>query len=277
MNSNLKNDVPDGRKLVSATNNLTDSDRKLVSWGKRKGLMEGGKGILLEGSKIIEEALEIGYPLRRAWHTVSYYQSNSSLIRRLEKQDCEIKCVSERLMKNISDLDTPPGLAAAGPQPDFILRQPGDSFSLIVAVSRLQDPGNLGGLVRSADFFGVDEIWLGRNSIDPYSPKAVRASMGAVFRMPIVKCGDMEQKLALFQGAGAVIWAAVAHADNAERRIDGAGARILLIGEESQGLDSSYLSLADRKVSIPGARRSESLNLAVAAGILIYMATSGRY
>jgi len=263
-------------ETTTVTRNLSKLDRKFLGWGKRKREIEGGKGILLEGTKIIEEALEFGHPLNRTWFTVSYARSNTSLIRRLEESGCQVKLVSERLMKNISDLETPPGISAVGPQPGFILRQPGDSFSLIVAVSRLQDPGNLGGLVRTADFFGADEIWLGENSIDPYSSKSVRASMGAVFRMPVVS-GDLNKRLSHFKTAGAVIWAAVAHGDQAERRIGESGARILLIGEESGGIDSGYLSLADRKVSIPGARRSESLNLAVAAGILIYMATSGRF
>ena len=262
---------------ISATKNLTKTDKKLISWGKRNGKIEGESGILLNGVKLVEEALAADHPLHRAWHTSSFADTNPALLHRLNRQGCDIKLVNQRLMKLISDLDTPPGIAAVGSQPGFIFRQPKDSLSLIVAVSTLQDPGNLGGVVRSADYFGVDEVWLDSNSVDPYSPKALRGSMGAIFRLPIVRNRNLKERIIKFQQAGSSVWAAVPHDASAERHIIGSGSRILLIGGESKGLNRSFLDLADHKVSIPGARRSESLNLAVAVGILIYQATSGRY
>jgi len=105
----------------------------------------------------------------------------------------------------------------------------------------------------------------------------LRGSMGAAFRIPVLKRGDLLERLRQFRQQDTEIWAAVAHGDNVETKITGSGSRILLIGSESEGLSEKYLELADKQVSIPGARRSESLNLAVAAGILIYSATTGRY
>ena len=180
-------------------------------------------------------------------------------------------------MNLVSDFETPPGIAVVASEPGFIHRKPGDPFSLIVAISLIQDPGNLGGVIRTADYFGADEIWLGRGSVDPYNPKVIRGSMGAIFRMPVLKPENFKGKIRDFKDNGAEVWAAVPHDANAERKIGAAGSRILLIGGESRGLGSDYIDIADKTVSIPGARRSESLNLAVATGILIYSATSGRY
>ncbi len=257
--------------------NITKHDRKLIAWGKRSGRHEGEEGILLEGRKLIEEAIAAAHPLTKAWFTLAFEEAYPALIARLKGFDVNSERVNQQSMKLISDLETPQGIAVVAPQPGFIHRQPGDPFSLIVAISILQDPGNLGGLVRTADYFGVDEIWLGPGSVDPYSPKAIRGSMGAVFRMPVLKRGDLMERISKFKSHGAEVWAAVAHDDSARMKIKTSGSRILLIGGESGGLSRDYLELADEMVTIPGARRSESLNLAVAAGILIYSATSGRY
>jgi len=256
---------------------LSPSDRKLIKWGRRSGRRDGENGILLEGIKLIEEALDAGHPLTRTWYTPEVAETNPVLIGRLAEHGVNLREVDQRLMRSISDLESPPGISAVAPQPGFIHCQPGDPFSLIVAVSKLQDPGNLGGLIRSADYFGVNEIWLGQGSVDPYNSKVIRGSMGALFRMPVLKRGDLREYIGRFKSMGATVWAAVAHDDKARRKIDPSGSRILLIGGESGGLSREYLELADEMISIPGARRSESLNLAVAAGILIYSATSGRY
>jgi len=180
-------------------------------------------------------------------------------------------------MRWISELDTPPGIAVVCPQPGFVHRRPGDPFSLIVVLTLVQDPGNLGGIIRTADYFGVDELWLGPGSADPYGPKAVRGAMGATLRMPVLMPTDLPGRIGQFRQEGAEVWAAVAHETDTEMRISPSGSRILLLGGESRGLLPDEVSLADRKVSIPGARRSESLNLAVAAGILIHSATTDRY
>jgi len=188
-----------------------------------------------------------------------------------------VRQVSARVMRWISTQDSPQGLAAGGPQPGHIFRRAGDPFSLIVALWLVQDPGNLGGVIRTADYFGVDEIWLGPGSADPYGPKALRGSMGAAFRMPVVRTTELGGRIARFRGEGAEVWAAVVGDDRAETSIGASGARILMIGGESRGLEARELELADHRVRIPGARRSESLNLAVATGILVYLATVGRW
>ncbi|MCF7809938.1 RNA methyltransferase [bacterium] len=260
-----------------ALKELTRFDKKLIAWGKRIGKRDGEPGIFLEGIKLIDEAVAAGHPLKRAWFTSAFIEGYPSLITKLIESECEVIHVSARLMNSITSLDTPPGITAVASQPGFIHRKPGDPFSLIVAVTRLQDPGNLGGVSRTADYFGVDEVWLGPGSVDPYSPKAIRGSMGSVFRMPILKPNDFSQRIKKFQQAGAEVWAAVVDDENAERKVSPSGSRIIMVGGESAGICDKHLMLADKRICIPGAHRSESLNLAVATGILIYSATSGRF
>jgi TrmH family RNA methyltransferase len=180
-------------------------------------------------------------------------------------------------MKIISDVETPPGIAGVGPEPGFIFRNPGDPISLIVVLTKVQDPANLSGVIRTADYFGVDEVWLGSGSVDPFSPKCIRGAMGATFRMPVRKVEDLIGLIAEFKATGAEIWAAEAHSRESQILIASHGRRIILLGGESQGLDDIYLQIADKVITIKGSGRGESLNLAVAAGILIHDATAGHY
>ena len=255
---------------------LPPLQRKLLAWGTRKSVRGGVKGILLEGEKLVEEALASGHPLKAVWFTDDVRRNRPDIIKRLEESGTTMLPMSARTMRQVSDLDTPPGIAAVGPEPHFLPRHPGAPFSLIVALPLIQDPGNLGGIIRTADYFGVDELWLGKGSADPFAPKVLRGAMGASFRLAAMRFDDLPTRLAAFQRQGAAVWAAVAHGEDAKPEIEATGARILLLGGESRGLSREYLDRADYRVMIPGAQRGESLNLMVAAGILIYTATFGR-
>lgn len=259
---------------------LPPFEKKLLQWGKRKksGDRIGGElGIFIEGSKLIHESLQANHPLTAVWYTPKFAASEPGLLDRLKEYELQrFQQVSAKMMKTISDMTTPPGIAAVAVQPGFLYREPGDPFSLIVMLTKVQDPGNLGTVIRTADYFGVDELWLGRGSADPYGAKVLRGTMGSSFRLPVVRVDDIEKRVARFRQKGTSVWAAVAHDDGAHNIITTTGSNILLIGAESQGLQPNEIELADHKVYIPGAKRSESLNLSVAASILIYSATSGR-
>jgi len=255
---------------------LSPLEKKLIAWGNRKTERQGVKGILLEGQKLIEEALSVNYPLHTTWYSESFAERNADIIARLSDTETELKSVSNRTMREISQLETSPGIVAAAPQPNFSIRRPDSPFSLIIALPKIQDPANLGGIIRTADYFGVDEIWLGSESADPYKPKVIRGSMGAIFRLPIVRSSTIREKLEQFKDAGAIILAAVPHGKNVVPAIPAVGSRILMIGEESKGLNANMQNLAHRSLKIPGSGKGESLNIAVATGILIYIATTGR-
>lgn len=260
-----------------STSQLSRLEKKLLEWGRRSSKRAGEQGILLEGVKLVREAMDANHPLEMVWFTEPFRKQHPDLVNTLSDLEYPLKQVGSRIMKQLSSLETPPGIVAVGSQPNFIFRQPGDPFSLIVVLCKVQHPGNLGGVIRSGDYFGADEVWLGNGSADPYGSKTVRGSMGAIFRLPVVRPDDLNDKIRRFHAAGATVWAASANNDNAEVSIAPAGPRILLIGGESRGLTQAELDLADHQVRIPGSRRSESLNLSVAAGILIFQATAGRW
>lgn len=260
----------------AAETKLPPLQRKLLAWGNRKTEQGGVRGILVEGEKLLEEALAARHPLEAAWFTDALQRKRPEIIKQLEGCQTHLFQVSERTMGSLSEMETPPGIVAVGPEPFFQRRNPEHTFSLIVALPLIQDPGNLGGIIRTADYFGVDELWLGKGSADNFAPKVLRGAMGATFRLAVARFDNLAARLEEFQQKGATVWAAMAHGCEAHPTIDPTGARILLLGGESRGLTPEYIRLADHSVMIPGARRGESLNLMVAAGILIYSATVGR-
>ena len=251
-------------------NKLTPSEKKLLEWGKRKDEIRGGYGLLLEGVKLIEEGIRCGLRFQAVWFT-----ENASIdddLRSSILQACPSgRQVGNRLMTTMSDMEAPPGILAVTEQPRIVFKTPTERFRLIVALFGAQDPGNVGGVIRTADYFAADEVWLDQLSADPYSPKGVRGSMGAVLRMPIFR-GDLAGRIAEFAGKGAEVWAAVAHGE-AARLFPAGRRRILMIGNESKGLSEEEVSLASKLIRIPGSGKTESLNLGVATGILVYLAT----
>ncbi len=254
--------------MGNALEKISPLDRRLIDWAKRKRELKGTLGILLEGEKLLIEALNANLRFEAAWVSSSFIPDNKNLFDRLRNKGCSISEVSSRVMASISDLETPPGIVAAAHQPLIRLCEAGENWKFIVALFGAQDPGNTGGVIRTAEYFGADEVWLGLGSVDPYSPKVIRGSMGASLRLPVFR-GDIIPKIRQFKSAGAVVWGSVAHG-KAEFKLEPAAKRILMIGSESHGLADNEAALADRRVRIVRQGRGESLNLGVAAGILIY-------
>ncbi|MBT3233812.1 MAG: RNA methyltransferase [Calditrichaeota bacterium] len=252
-------------------------EKKQIRWGLRQFKIAGSEGILIEGIKLIEEAVAAGHPLEAVWVTEAFASANHELVAHLEESAQVLRRVSPRTFRELTALETPPGIVAVAEQPNFIFRNAADPYSLIVVLPLIQDPGNLGGIIRTADYFGVDELWLGPNSADPYRPKVLRGSMGATFRLPVIRTDNLLERLRSFKANGAEIWAAAAHGDGSCVKIAGSGSRILILGSEAHGLEAEVTELADKLITIPGAKRGESLNLSIAAGILIHQATSGRW
>ncbi|MBM3328660.1 MAG: RNA methyltransferase [Calditrichaeota bacterium] len=249
---------------------LAPSERRLLKWARREERRSGHGGLLLEGTKLVLEALEQGLPLEAGWFTGEYAESNRVLLDRVRFAHCRMRAVTSRVMRQVSDLETPPGIAIVGAEPVRTLLRPGDDFSLIVALVQVQDPGNLGGVIRTADYFGVDEVWVGSGSADPFAAKSLRGAMGATLRLPVGRFDDLLLRLKTFRDRGATIVAAVAH--GGDEHLPSAHRMILLIGGESRGLSAEETLIAGHLVTLKGAGQSESLNLAMAAGILIYEA-----
>lgn len=178
--------------------------------------------------------------------------------------------VPEDLMGTLSPAKTPQGVLSVCAIPDRPLPRAltGRRYAVL---DNVQDPGNVGTILRTADAFGADGLFLLNGCADPYGPKTVRASMGAVFRCPAWAC-TLEELTALLKAGGLPLYGAALRDDTADVRRADLTRCALAIGSEGRGLSEETLAACDLTVKIPMSEHCESLNAAAAAAVLLWEA-----
>ncbi len=175
--------------------------------------------------------------------------------------------------------ESPQPIAALVEPPDWtwahLLGGPGSTAPLLVVLAELQDPGNLGAILRSAEAFGADGVLSLPGTVSAWNPKAVRASAGSVFRLPVLATSEAEA-LAHLRKAGVKIWATTVRGAQPADLVDLAGPVALLIGNEGNGVPPDLAAKADGALTISCPGPVESLNAAVAASVLLYEASRQR-
>lgn len=184
----------------------------------------------------------------------------------------EARCIQvpEDVMSSISPMKTPQGVLFTCRLPEMLLPQrlPGRRYMVLDGV---QDPGNVGTIWRTADAFGCDGLILLPGCADPYSPKTVRASMGAVFRLPVWTATAQELTTVL-TASGIPLYGAALRQDTLDARAVDYSRAAMAIGSEGRGLTDEVLALCDKTIRIPMQERCESLNAAIAATVLLWEA-----
>ena len=183
----------------------------------------------------------------------------------------EVMAVSDEVMKQMSDTVTPQGILAVIRMPEYTLQDVlcGDETHLLI-LENVQDPGNLGTMFRTGEGAGVSGLILSRDTVDVFMPKVIRSTMGAIFRVPFVIAEDLQETLAEVQAAGVKLYAAHLRGEQMYDAYDYTGATGFLIGNEGNGLTDETADQADVYIRIPMGGKLESLNAAMAAGILMY-------
>ncbi len=231
-----------------------------------------GRAFLIDGVKMVEEAL-------RGHAGVSLVVAAPSLVRRhgkallklAEDQSCEVLWVSEKVLDSLSESKTPqPVMAVVDMQEqsdDTLLRHPS---GIIVVAHQLQDPGNLGALIRTCEAAGAAGIAVTPNTVDPYNAKTVRASMGSILRLPMARINDASRfaqkcKEKGFQTVALALDGGTTHFESDLRK-----PTAVFLGQEGSGLPDEILRDMDQRVRIPMADRIDSLNVAVSAAVFLY-------
>ena len=250
--------IPMMERITSRTNPLMTHIRKLAA--SRSYRAKTGE-YLGDGTKLLEEALTWGAAV-----TTVVYTAAAALpplppgIRAVE--------VPEDVMKSVSPMEAPQGALFLAREPDTALPEK-LSGSRYLVLEGVQDPGNVGTILRAADAFEADGLILLEGCADLYSPKTVRASMGAVFRLRAWS-GTLAELLPLLRAAGLPLLGAALRADTADARAVDLTRGALLVGSEGRGLSEAALAACDGTIRIPMGARCESLNAAVAAAILLW-------
>jgi len=247
--------------ITSLSNERVRLVRALQSQRKAR---ERERAWVVEGIRLAEEVVQARIPARLVFHGASLTPHGRALLNQMARLGAEIEQVTPAVMKACSDDVTPPGLLAVLP---WISLPIPDPIRWALVLDHVANPGNLGSLLRCAEAFGVQVAFLPPGTADPFSPKVVRGAMGAHFRLPLacVTWAELKDRL---RGLRVVV--AEAHSGARCDRIDWSGRLALVLGGEAAGPGEAARSLAVRSVRIPVGGQAESLNVAVAGGILLF-------
>ncbi|HUD22901.1 MAG TPA: RNA methyltransferase [Acidobacteriaceae bacterium] len=236
--------------------------------------------VAIEGENLLREALGAGLPLK------TIFLSERVTPPAWLPRGVELLLLSEEVFNSAIDTQHPQGIAALLVPPTWKMesvltaRRAGEKTPLLLIAAGLQDPGNLGTLIRSAEAFGATAVLTTQGTVSEWNQKALRASAGSVFRVPVVRI-TAEQLVAL-KTRGVRLLAAIApnsgfdSGSKSAADADLTSACALMIGNEGAGLGEEWLALADARITISTPGRVESLNAAVAGSLLLYEAVRQR-
>lgn len=254
-------------KITSVKNPTVQSLRAL----KDKRTREATGRILVEGEVMIREALGCGLQI----FDLLAEERCADFAHEMEEKGARAFIVPESLLTSVCETRSPQGVCASFARPQ---EMNAENFpDVIVALDGVQDPGNVGTIWRTADAAGVQAILLGEGSADPLSPKVLRAAMGSGFRLPFMTTHDLPTLLEGLAERGYSIIVSDLKGDDFYARPSAGRKWVLIIGSEAHGISSAVRERATMRVKLPMRGGAESLNAAIAAGIMMYDLTREYY
>ncbi|WP_143018871.1 TrmH family RNA methyltransferase [Natribacillus halophilus] len=214
---------------------------------------------LIEGVHLIEEALaaDVGIDM--------LVKSEEAPLLPFDIGEHRVVEVEASVFTTLSETQTPQGWLAVCKMPTDTPMIEGD----VLLLDGLSDPGNVGTIIRTAEAAGMAGIYVSEDTVDLYNDKVIRATQGALFHIPVV-AGNLKTIVFSLQEKGIPVYSTAAHAECSYQDVQPRQAYALLLGNEAQGLSSELANITDQTVSIPIFGKTESLNVAVAAGVLMY-------
>jgi TrmH family RNA methyltransferase len=253
---------------------ITSSQNPRIKWlhalqGQARQRREEG-AFVVEGVRLAEEALAGGWDARLVIYTEDLNERGRAVVEGFAARGAEVELVSDAVLRSASDTETPQGLLAAldwraAPLPAHL--------DFVFIPDKLRDPGNLGTMLRTASAAGVQAVFLPPETTDAFAPKVLRAGMGAHFRLPIQVLGWDEIAKSIH---GLNIYLALAGEGLSYTEADFKSPLALIVGGEAEGASPQATRLSTARVHIPMPGGSESLNAAIAAGVLMFEALRQR-
>lgn len=260
------------RRVSSRQNALVKDLRKALNQGEPTA--EGY--LAVEGVRMIEEAIRSGLRFQAVFFSESGSAHATRLLPQIGSQ-VEILLLPDEVFVSAVSTESPQGVAALvklrAHKLEDLMEAAADP--LLVGVAGIQDPGNLGTIIRSAEAFGARAVLLGEKTVSQFNPKTVRGSAGSLFREPLLRV-KLAESIAALKQQGMRVLATSSHKGKPLHDADFTGAAMIVVGNEGAGVPQEILSLADELVTIPHSPRVESLNAGIAASILLYEAARQR-
>ncbi|WP_077357845.1 TrmH family RNA methyltransferase [Virgibacillus halodenitrificans] len=244
--------------ITSVKNEKIKGLRKLQKRRER----EASQKFLVEGFHLVEEARESDWVIEEL-----IIQEGTDIPEWCYQY--KLFEVSSNVFQHFSQMKTPQGIAAVVRMNE--IKEVKGNYMLLI--DSIQDPGNLGTMIRTAEAAGYDGIILGNDTVDMFNDKVIRATQGSIFHIPVIK-GNLEEKVADLKKKGFQVWATALKNAKNYNEVNGGDKVALIVGNEGAGVKEPLLQLADSIVTIPIYGKAESLNVSIAAGILMYYTKS---
>lgn len=227
---------------------------------------------VLEGPTVLQEALDENLEFEFAVFSDSFaeYEKDIELLKKLSDKKIEMYQVEDRLFSMMSGTETPQGVLAVLKKPEWdtgIISEPGNNF---IVMDRVQDPGNMGTIIRTAEAAGFAGMVIIKGSTDPYSGKVSRAAAGALVRMPVFFADAPDELVNMMKNAGKKLVCTSPRSDKWHFETDIAEDTAIVIGNEASGVCDEIFLNADITAGIPMEGKTESLNAAIAASLMMY-------
>jgi TrmH family RNA methyltransferase len=262
-------------RISSFTN---DRIKYLRSLYRTKYIRQESK-FVLEGVRIVEEAIKEDVNIEQVFYSdyLMRNQRGEELLANLRETGAEILEVDDEIIQKVADTESPQGILAIVEQVDYNLTDilTGDN-KLILIVDQVQDPGNLGTIIRTADAAGVDGVITTKGTVSLYNQKTIRATMGSLFRMPVYWASDLKELKNILDDSGVKVVVGDINGDKYHFEVDCSSSTAIVVGNEGTGPRDELIEFADQLIKIPLVGDAESLNVAMAAGIMVYEAVRQR-
>ena len=251
---------------------ISSKDNELIKHIKKskdKKYRDESNEYIIEGVKLIEEAVKENAKIKKiivCEDTTRTYEIPTNIMLGIAKYECVY--VTDKIFASITQVTNPQGIMAiveknnSNQEIDY-------SQDIIVALDDVQDPGNLGTILRTVDSIGLNQIIVSKETADAFNPKVVRSTMGAIFRIKIIECDDLKEIIKEIKKHRFRLMVTSLQTENSIYDID-FNKKIIVIGNESNGVSQEIQDMADEKAKIPMLGKTESLNASVAAGIVMY-------
>ena len=251
---------------------ISSKDNELVKHIKKlkdKKYRDESNEYIIEGVKLIEEAVKENAKIKKiivCEDTTRTYEIPTNVMLEIAKYECIY--VTDNIFSSITQVTNPQGIMAII-EKNSTNQEIDYSQDIIIALDDVQDPGNLGTILRTVDSIGLNQIIVSKETADAFNPKVVRSTMGAIFRIKIIEVEDLKQTVKEMKKHHFKLMVTSLQTENSIYDID-FHKKIIVIGNESNGVSKEIQDLADEKAKIPMLGKTESLNASVAAGIVMY-------
>lgn len=252
--------------ISSKENEIIKNIKKL----KEKKYRDLNNEYIIEGIKIIQEAIQENAKIKQII-ICDDCEKNSNISQEMMYEIAKYECiyVTNKIFTSLTDVKNPQGIMAIIEKNNSKKEEIDYNEDIIVALDDIQDPGNLGTILRTVDSIGINQILVSKGTADSYNPKVVRSTMGAIFRVKIIECEDLEKTLKEIKKRKFEILVTSLQTENSIYDIK-YNKKVIVIGNEANGVEEKIQNMADVKVKIPMLGKTESLNASVATGIILY-------